>query len=422
MFVIQSIFFTAPVNKMSKKSVWFIFQEASPPNEGAYSRHFFIAKQLIAKGYDVHIFASTFHHFQFSSVNHKDNYTFEVIDGVNVCWLKGFKYTNVHGISRIFSWLIFGWRLLVFPIKKIGIPSAIIVSSPPLIPIINGYIFKKRFKQIKLILEIRDIWPKTFIDVGGYSRWHPLIIALSLVEKIGYRTADHIVSTLPRTDIHIRNRIDSKFKFTCIPQGIDSSFIENLESLDEEFIDKYVPKNKFIVGYAGTLGASNALETLIECARELSETHPDILFILLGEGFFKPRLMEQARGLANVSFLSRINKAKIISFLEKCDVLYDSVKMIPLYQFGLSRNKWIDYMYSGKPIITSYSGYLSMINEAGCGVAVPAEDVTALKHQILKYYQMEENERAEIGLNGKQFILNNRTYDKLSESFIKLLE
>ena len=35
--------------------------------------------------------------------------------------------------------------------------------------------------------------------------------------------------------------------------------------------------------------------------------------------------------------------------------------------FGVSSNKWIDYMYSAKPVIISYSGYKSLINDPGCG-------------------------------------------------------
>lgn len=406
---------------MGQKTVWFIFKEASPANQGAYSRHFFLARQLVKKGYKVYIFASTFHHFQFEPKKQIESYSIEEIDGVNVCWLKGVKYKNPHGLKRVLSWFVYSWRLLLFPVKKIGPPSTIVISSPPLIPILNAFLFKKRFKNIKIILEIRDIWPKTFIDVGNYSKYNPMIVLMSWIEKLGYKISDHIVATIPKADEHIKKVINKPFDYRCIPQGIDSNFIQDLEELDDDFKNNNIPKDRFIIGYAGTIGASNALETLVEAARKLSLIKPEITILLLGDGFFKDRLVEQSKGLDNITFLPRIKKTKVISFLRECDVLYDSVKMVPLYKYGLSRNKWIEYMYSAKPIIASYSGYLSLINEAECGVAVPAEDVDALVDQILDYYEMEHEQRTKIGLKGKDYILKNRTYEQLTEQLTEIL-
>ena len=69
--------------------------------------------------------------------------------------------------------------------------------------------------------------------------------------------------------------------------------------------------------------------------------------------------------------------------------------------FGQSLNKIIDYMYSGKPIIASYSGYQSMINEAESGFFVPAGNKESLSRKIVELSKISYNELDEMGKKGK---------------------
>jgi glycosyltransferase involved in cell wall biosynthesis len=85
-------------------------------------------------------------------------------------------------------------------------------------------------------------------------------------------------------------------------------------------------------------------------------------------------------------------------------------------------NKVIDYMIAGKPIIASYSGYPSMINEAQCGVFVPAEDMAALRHAIYEYQKMPKEQLQAIGARGREWLLNNRSYGKLAQDYLEVLK
>ena len=46
---------------------------------------------------------------------------------------------------------------------------------------------------------------------------------------------------------------------------------------------------------------------------------------------------------------------------------------------GSLSNKLIDYMMAGKPVVASYSGYQSMLNEANAGLFVPAGSMLSLR-------------------------------------------
>ena len=69
------------------------------------------------------------------------------------------------------------------------------ISSLPLFTVINGYIFKC-IKKSPFVLEIRDIWPESLIQIGNYSKKNLFIKFLYFIEKIGYKNAIHIVSPL----------------------------------------------------------------------------------------------------------------------------------------------------------------------------------------------------------------------------------
>ncbi len=78
-------------------------------------------------------------------------------------------------------------------------------------------------------------------------------------------------------------------------------------------------------------------------------------------------------------------------------------------------------MVSGKPIIASYTGFPSMINEANCGTYVPAGDVESLKGEIEHYANMSHSDLAEIGLRGKSWIFENRSYQRLAKDYLEIL-
>ena len=78
-------------------------------------------------------------------------------------------------------------------------------------------------------------------------------------------------------------------------------------------------------------------------------------------------------------------------------------------------------MISQKPIIASYSGYPSMINEAGCGYFVPAEDPLSLAKKIVEMSTKSKTELNIIGSRGLSWLKKNRLYEKLANDYLKLL-
>ncbi|EJL6986187.1 hypothetical protein NMT30_002028 [Vibrio cholerae] len=79
-------------------------------------------------------------------------------------------------------------------------------------------------------------------------------------------------------------------------------------------------------------------------------------------------------------------------------------------------------MLSGKPILASYTGYPSMINEANCGTFVPAENVVLLKEEIERLSAMSSEVRNKMGHRGYEWLLANRQFHHLAESYKNIIE
>lgn len=402
---------------MHKKSVWLINQYlCSPELNNESHRHSCLADEFMKKGYDVTLITSSFSHVPYRNNNFKGFY--KIIDkNIRILLIKGNKYKSTQGMSRVISWLVFSFFLFFIPIKKIPKADIIIVSSNSLLPILNVvFFFKKRFKDVKFILEVRDIWPLSLIELGGWSKKNILIKFLAWVEKLGYKKADHIVSLLMDADIHIKDvLVDMPFKYTWISNGFKVEDESLYQPISKE-LEQQIPKDAFIVGYAGSLGKANAMENIIEGFN--NSNNKKIYLLIVGGGDEMASLQRLTCDNKNISFFGRIPKNQVLSFLKKCDLLYFSSKDLKLYNYGISANKTFDYMYAQKPILLSAPTQNNAIELAKCGRVIKPNDSNLIMNEILKFHEMPLKDRDLMGIKGKEYLMKHFTYDKLADKYI----
>ena len=282
-----------------------------------------------------------------------------------------------------------------------------------------------RKHKAKLVFELHDLWPLTLKTLGNHSRFHPVIMVTQMAEDAWCRECDVAVSLLPRADLHLVTRGLDPRKFVHVPNGValdewsDTSM--PLPEAHRQFLERAKGAGRFLVGYAGAHGISNALDALIEAGGLLAD-HP-IDIVLIGSGPERERLIAkaQAMNLANVTFLPALPKGAIPTWLSRMDALCLSIQDSPLYRYGVSLNKLFDYMMAARPVISATSIASDLVKEAGCGVSVPAEDPAALAQGILALYQASPQERSDMGARGQRFILANHTYKVLAERFLAAL-
>lgn len=394
---------------------------AGKPDSGWGERHYYFSKYWIKKGYDVKIISGSYNHLFHNQPEIKKDQQFtleEVEEGITFCWVKIPEYDG-GSIFKLWSMIYFAFRTRKLSEELLGKPDHIIVSSMPIFPILTGNYLKRKLKAKKLFFEIRDLWPLTPMYLKGYSKWHPMVLLMAWVEKIGYKKSDGIVSLLPNANLYIDPISKDPSKFHWIPNGIDESLLNN-EPLPNDVI-KQIPENKFIVGYTGTMGMANALEYLIESSISLKDNQ-DIHFVLVGDGYLKKELQEKVKVNTNVTFIEKINKNQVQEMLQHFSVCFVGRNNTPLFDYGVSSNKFFDYMLSKKPVISSSNKIKDPVELSGCGFVVEPENSKSIVTAILQLREMDTEERNSIGQKGYDYVKKYHNFDYLSNLYIKLFK
>ena len=399
--------------------IWYISKYVSPPAmASAGGRGYMIMRELATQGYECVIVTSDSNALA-QVPKLKNAYETQEIDGLKIRWVRTLRYSVAKSFRRILSWLDFEWRLLLMPKADIPSPDVIVVSSLSPLTIVNGFLLRRRF-GCRLIFEIRDIWPLTITEEGGFGTHNPFVVFLAWVERLGYRYSDAIVGTMPNLKEHVANILGYEKSVACVPMGIDPSALADGLELPADYEQAYLPKGKFIVAHAGAIGITNALDTFLKCAESLAD-NPNIHFITIGDGDLRAVYLAAYGHLGNLTFAPKVPKQMVQSVLSHCNLLYFSVHVSEVWRYGQSLNKVVDYMLSGKPIVASYTGFPSMINEAGCGTYVPAGDVAALRDEVMRYVAMPKDEREALGSRGRAWILEHRSYAALAKDYLAVM-
>jgi len=400
-----------------KKNIWIINQYCGSIFHGMNFRSWYFAKELKKKGHCPHIISASFSHllFKFPATNGK--FTFENVEDIPFTWVKVAKYSGSQSIGRVLVMIQFMINLIFLPKKKLQKPDVIIVSSLSPLPIVSAYFWSKKYKA-KLLFEVRDIWPLSLIEIGGFSKLNPLVLFFGWFEKFAYKRADKVISVLPNAKPHMESRGMNKDKFIHIPNGFNMEEMKKSKDLDKS-IANLIPKNKFIVGYTGSLGASNAMEYLIKASNYL-ENNENIHFLIFGKGQHLEKLKNNAKN--NVSFLGEIDKSQIQSAISFFDVCYIGWHNHSLYRFGISPNKIFEYMYSGKPIIHSVNTSNDIVQIAEAGISLEPENPREITNKIIEISKMENEILKKWGENGKKYVKENHTYSHLTQLLISTIK
>jgi len=405
---------------MFNRNIWFFNHYALTPDLPGGTRHFDFGKELVKRGYKVTIFASSFHYSLLKETKNynSQNYIIEDYDGVRFIWIKTFPYTrnDWRRVINMLSYSIKAYKVA----QKLDIekPDIIVGSSVHLFAVFTAYLLSKKYKT-PFIMEVRDLWPQTLIDMG-VPKWHPFVILLGILEKFLYKKADKIIVLLPKANEYIENLGIPSEKIVWIPNGVD---LERF-NFDIDNNDLRRDKKGFIITYTGAIGKINNLDILLEAAEILKEGYSEIKFLLVGDGPEKERLVMiiGEKNLNNIEFNKAVPKREMAKIIYKSDALILLLRDSSLYRYGISLNKLFDYLASGKPIIFSSNSINNPVEEARAGITVPPDNPQALAEAIIELYKMSPEERKAIGLNGKKYVEKYHSIPVLVDKLEKIFK
>ena len=394
-------------------------------NAGGGSRWNEMARFWVQEGHSVTVIAGDVHYMQ-AKVDQSVGKAFDVswnADGVLVIRCKGSKYYHKGFLGRFWSYFSFAFMAVYAGLRFANSAyECIIVTSPPLLVGIPGLLLSK-WKRIPLVLEIRDLWPESAIEMGVLkNKW---LIRLSYgFEKYLYRKARLINVLTPafRESLIGEKEIDPD-KIVMIPNAADLRWSERaLRSACTRTVRaKLGLEGKFVIVYVGAHGLANDLMQLVEAATLLrgAKAH----FLLIGDGMQKKMLIEEAlsRGLANVSFLDPVSKEQVFEYILAADAGVAVLKKAAIFKTVYS-NKTFDYLACKKPVLMAIDGVSrDLIEQADAGIFAEPENPADLVRKI-RIYMEDRGLLSKHGENGYRFVHKHFDREKLARGFLECIE
>ncbi len=272
-------------------------------------------------------------------------------------------------------------------------------------------------------------WPANIRKLTGYLRWcdvvHlqksipyatiPLMIALARVPRrvhydwddwesaiysIEYRQRApfwlrHLEGIFPRyadTISYASHQIKELLMEIGYPEpltahatvGVDLKHFHPQTSGADEIRCRYDVTGKLVI-YMGQLHAAQYAELYLHAARDVLRVLPDTRFLLVGDGWDKPRLMELAGELGVMGplvFTGSVPHESIPDYLAAADIGVVSLEDNPATR-AKSPLKIVEYLASGLAVVASGVGDVPFMIGDG-GVVVPPGDSMAIAQALIQ--------------------------------------
>ncbi len=324
-------------------------------------------------------------------------------------------------ISQIsFAWRVYKNQRNIMPEDK---PDVIIASSPDFFHVIAGWALSVHYK-VPFIMEVRDLWPEIFRDMGVLTN-NFLLWILERMARFCYWRANAIVTVTQGYAKSLAEKGVLSSKIYVIPNAVaDADFIAYDKAREEKAGERLRselhinPLSKIVV-YIGNHGKAQALGQIIDASRLLMN-RSDIQFLLVGDGTDKKRLKELAKGLPNVQFLPNQPKEKIGAFYAMSTINLSCLRNIPSFNTTIP-SKIFEIMAATKPLVACLQGEAAeIIKQSGGGIVVPPENPQELAKTLEAL--VDDSERlADMAKKGRKFAESERKYSKLARQYVGIL-
>lgn len=383
------------------------------------TRSYDVSKHMVRSGHEVHMICGIYFSSDMKPMPWYQLYRNEEVDGIKLTVLNVF-CSNHHGMLKrmvSFCWFAFLATFAALMSKK---PDVIFATSTPLTVGIPGYIAAK-LKRAPLIFEVRDIWPEALIPNTNLTGKELSIRLLAWLERFIYKHSAKILLVSKGFEERLIERGFPAEKLKTIFLGAEGDIFRDAKP-DLEFMAKHGLQDKIVTVYTGAQGIINGLDYIIDAAEHCKD-RTDIVFLIIGDGSEKKRLVEMAqkKALSNVVFIDLVSKKALPGILAICHIGLVIFKYI-----GMKRrrtpNKVFDYMFTGMPSLINYTGAtIDLVSADNSGLYV---DPTKPEDLAEKVKELADNPqlRKELGENGKRAAYEKYDRKIIAGQLIKVFE
>jgi glycosyltransferase involved in cell wall biosynthesis len=169
-----------------------------------------------------------------------------------------------------------------------------------------------------------------------------------------------------------------------IPNCADVDSILPASKSDNPLLRELDIDDKFVFLYAGNIGRTHDIETIVECAERLT-SNDRIHFLFLGNGGKRKWLRNEVEGraLKNVSVLDPLPSDRKQTFMNACDVAI--ISLVPGMNGVSVPSRTYNTMAAGKPILAITEGGSELdliVNEERIGWISPPRNADELVRNV----------------------------------------
>jgi colanic acid biosynthesis glycosyl transferase WcaI len=273
-------------------------------------------------------------------------------------------------------------------------PDIVIASSPPLSVALAGVVTALRYR-VPLLVDIRDVWPQSPLDVGELKPGRVLRAAEAL-ERFVYRRANLVVTA----NDAFRRWILSRAPTGAQVEVIENGTTEELLRIGEWSVERRsvgLPDAPFVWAYAGNIGLAHGLEFAADAARTLGDGY---LLLVVGEG---PRRVALERQIADyapgtVQLQGLMSPTDAAMRLRAADVVLVSER-----QERTVSAKLYDVCAMGRPVVAACQGELRrIVEQEQIGLPVAHGDPGAMA-QAVRRLRSDPELCARLGSRAREF-------------------
>ena len=323
------------------------------------------------------------------------------------------KYSrNMFERLRIYIEFMFNVIKIIIKLKKQNKKyDYVYITSPPIFLAFPAIIAKKLFKT-KMILGIRDLWPKTVEDLGVFK--NKVIFSLAYYfEKKVLHFADKIIINSPGFKDYIVKKGISEKDIYLLCNGVTHEEL-NIKRCRNN-------NNEKIIIYTGNVGLAQDIKILVDVANKLKE-HKNIKFKIIGFGVEYNEVQEKVKleELSNIEFLDILPRKEALQNIKNADIAFLNLKDKEVFETVIP-GKVIDYLSMGTPIVAGVKGVASnIIRESGGGVVCSQHDSDEIANTILELLN-DNHKLKNLSDNGIKYIKENFVIEDEFKGFLDFL-
>jgi len=344
----------------------------------------------------------------------------EIVSGIPVVRTFVWPYHGRSAIGRVLNYVSFMCSSVLGSLRTPPC-DLIYVWHPPLTVGLAAWAIA-RLKRAPYVYDVQDIWPESAVWSGMLTN-QLIIWCLHQLERFVYDGAKHILVVSSGAKDNLQSKGVPSEKISVARHWVDESIFNQPSDSEAARVRlQYHFADRFVVMFAGNLGIVQGLEAVIRAA-ELLREEKNVLFVFVGDGSDKPRVvaLTQQLRLTNVLFVDRQPMAAMPAILGSADALLVHLKRSRLAGVSIP-TKTLAYLASGRPIIMGVHGAAAdLVRRAEAGIVVAPDDPQELARAVLELYRLPLSERMRMGQNGRAFLLKEHSKESVLDEYEAIL-